>query len=130
MNKLFKIFISYTIRDGLISKEVLKKLQVAILDDCHVYIDLLDNDSNDKQARVENELKMSDFVILIKTKSIFQSEWVKREINLANEYNIPIVEFNYKELIEDNFQLIINCIKYLKKCAKINPKFFSSQCRA
>jgi len=117
MNNSLKIFISYTVRDGLISKEVLEKLQATMLGDCNVYIDLLDNDSVDKQARVENELRMSDLVVIIKTININKSEWVKREINLANKYNIPIVEFNYKELIDNKFQPITMYIKHLADSA-------------
>ncbi len=127
MKKTFNIFISYTVRDGLISKGFLKELQAILIDDCNVYIDLLDNDSIDKQKRVENELKMADFIIILKTININQSKWVKREIFLANKYKIPIVEFDYKELI-NNFQPIKMFIKHLTDSANLKDVTFKEKC--
>ena len=55
-----------------------------------VFIDLLHNDSIDKQSRVLKELDSSDVLILIETNSVYQSEWVVLEIEQANAIPIPI----------------------------------------
>jgi len=108
-----KIFISYTLQDGFINIDFLQSIKLNIIDQCLSYIDILDNDSRDKQARVEEELLNSDYLILIKTMNIGKSDWVKKEILLAKENNIPIVEFDYQDLIEKKFQPITLYIKHL-----------------
>ena len=55
-----------------------------------MFIDLLHNDSIDKQSRVLKELDSSDVMILIETNSVYQSEWVVLEIEQANAIPIPI----------------------------------------
>ena len=108
-----KIFISYTLKDGILNMDFFKNLKSAVKELCSSYIDILDNDSKDKQARVEKELLKSDLLILIKTHKINKSDWVKKEIFIAQENNIPIIEFDYYELIEKKFQPITSCIKHL-----------------
>lgn len=109
-NLMPKIFISYTIRDGNINRDFLNQLQQKISFHCEVYIDLIHNDSVDKQDRVIKELNCSDFMVLIRTERIDASEWVEREILLANQLKIPIVEFEFAELIKKEFQPIITAI--------------------
>lgn len=106
-----KIFISYTLQDGVLNIDFFRNLKSVVKDYCLSYIDILDNDSSDKQARVEQELLRSDYLILIKTLKIKKSEWVKKEILIAQENNIPIIEFDYQELIEKKFLPIAMYIK-------------------
>jgi hypothetical protein len=107
-----KIFISYTLQDGHLNIDFLKSLKSVIVDQCFSYIDILDNGSRDKQARVEEELISSDYLILIKTMNIDKSDWVKKEILIAKENSIPIVEFDYQILVEREFQPITLCISH------------------
>ncbi|KAF2511670.1 TIR domain-containing protein [Flavobacterium arcticum] len=111
-NKL-KVFISYTVRDGEIDSHFLTKLNHQISEISTVYIDLIHNNSVNKQNRVVNELKKSDFIFLIRTEQTNNSKWVNKELSLARELNIPIVEFKHKELIKVGFQPIIKAIKHL-----------------
>lgn len=101
-----KIFISYTIRDEIINVDFLLNIERRINAIGSPFIDLLHNDSLNKQARVFNELMNSDIFILLKTKEILNSEWVEKEISLANKIKIPIFEFEYEQLIKENFQFI------------------------
>lgn len=55
------------------------------------FVDLIHNDSADKQARVEIELLNADLLLLLETESINLSPWVKWEVNSAIEMGIPIV---------------------------------------
>ena len=63
-----------------------------------MFIDLLLNDSIDKQSRVLKELDSSDVMILIETNSVYQSEWVVLEIEQANAMPIPIQKMNLDQL--------------------------------
>lgn len=55
------------------------------------FVDIIHNDSADKQARVEIELLNADILLLLETESINLSPWVKWEVNSAIERGIPIV---------------------------------------
>lgn len=109
-NLIPKIFISYTIRDGKINRDFLNQLQQRISFNCDVYIDLIHNDSINKQERVFKELICSDFMVLIRTERIESSEWVELEILLAKELKIPIIEFEFDELINKEFDPITTLI--------------------
>ena len=78
-----------------------------------MYIDLIHNDSTNKQDRVIKELNNSDFIFLIRTEQIDNSEWVDKEISLAKKLNIPIIEFEYQELIEKKIRPITQAINNL-----------------
>jgi hypothetical protein len=112
-----KIFVSYTVRDGKIDKSILFKIFHQISNESEVYIDLIHNDSIDKQNRVINELYNSNLVFLIRTEQIDNSEWVIKEISLAKMLGIPVIEFEFDELIKKEFLPIKvalkNFIRYL-----------------
>jgi hypothetical protein len=63
-----------------------------------IFIDLIDNNSNDKQGRVISELEKSDLLLLIKTPSILNSEWVTFELETAKNNNIPVIRFSIDEI--------------------------------
>lgn len=85
-----KCFVSYTTRDKEITKELLSNFADKLMKFGEVFIDIINNNSEDKQARVISELDNSDLLILIKTKSIYKSKWVSLEIERANSKKIPI----------------------------------------
>ncbi|UMO86452.1 toll/interleukin-1 receptor domain-containing protein [Pectobacterium sp. PL64] len=89
-----KIFISYTTRDNIITSDFLVELESRISDLGCLYIDLLHNNSEDKQARVENELQQADIFLLLNTASIRVSPWVKWEIDTAKSNNIYNIKIN------------------------------------
>jgi hypothetical protein len=93
-----KYFISYTTRDGMVNKSVLKKIELQYIRKGKVYIDLLHNDSRFKQIRVFKELFTSDTLVVINTPSLLESPWVKIEILIARlrKMNILSVKLNYK----------------------------------
>lgn len=105
-----KIFVSYTVRDGKIDINFLGKIFDEICDLSESYIDLIHNDSINKQDRVIKELNNSDVMFLIRTEQIDKSEWVNKEISFAKKLNIPIIEFDYQELIEKKLKPITQAI--------------------
>lgn len=107
-----KIFVSYTIRDGIIDIEFLLNVEKSMKGLGKPFIDLIHNDSLDKQARVLNELVNSDIFVLLKTKETLNSEWVEKEVSIADEIEIPILEFEYELLIKENFYPITKAISH------------------
>tara|TARA_B110000971_G_C19956586_1_gene475932 strand:+ start:119 stop:475 length:357 start_codon:yes stop_codon:yes gene_type:complete len=107
-----KIFVSYTIRDGKVDKDFLLNLESFSIGYGCIYIDLIHNDSENKQVRVMKELSNSNVVIIIKTDDVYKSEWVNKELNYAKESKIPIYELEYDELINNKFLPITTCINH------------------
>lgn len=85
-----KHFVCYTTRDKEINSELLQSFSNALKKEGDVFIDMIDNDSEDKQSRVLSELDTSDILVLIETSSIYKSEWVSIELERAKAMNIPI----------------------------------------
>lgn len=92
------IFVSYTTRNNEVTINSLINFSKKISSLGKIFIDLIDNNSNDKQGRIIEELKKTELLILIKSKSSFESKWVKLELENAGKLKIPIVEFDIKEL--------------------------------
>ena len=88
------VFCSYTLRDGLVTIEKLRKLKELISKSADCYIDILDNDSIDKQERVVEELNKAQLVLVLMSPDLKKSVWVKEEYRIANEKKIPIVAIN------------------------------------
>jgi hypothetical protein len=86
-----KYFVSYTSKDEEITIDLLKAFSEFLEKTGDVFIDIIDNNSSDKQTRVIDELDKSDMLLLIETKNIYQSFWVSIEIERAKLKKIPIV---------------------------------------
>jgi hypothetical protein len=85
------IFVSYTLRDNLLSKTKLNNFKNALkmLKFLTTYIDILDNNNTiSPQNEVIDKLIKSDIVWLIHSSDeIFKSKWVLKEIQIAKENN-------------------------------------------
>lgn len=89
-----RVFVSYTTRDGTITKNYLINLEKELSKYFDVFIDMLHNDSVNSQHRVIDELMGSDVILLINTSHILKSPWVRFELSLAISNNKPILIFN------------------------------------
>ncbi len=97
-----KVFVSYTQKDNVITKEQLSAIYSFFSQNkINSYIDCLVPDTT--QEKVENELKTSTLVLLVKTQNVYDSKWVNKELSLAKEYNIPIIEKKYEEIFNTDF---------------------------
>ena len=97
-----KIFFSYTIRVGFISKELLKKFKENLytIGIQNTFIDLIDNLENvNPQKKIYKEIKNSAFICIIDTPKVFTSPWVITEIILAIKYFKPLVIIKYSSFI-------------------------------
>ena len=99
-------FVSYTTIDSQINHAFLKKLSDVLSNYGKAFIDFINNDSINKQSRVEYELRNSKVLILILTENIFNSKWVNKEVDIAKENNIPIFNIEYEKLVMTNFSIL------------------------
>jgi TIR domain len=95
-----RIFVAYTTIDKEISREFLLSLRKRVSIAGKVFIDLIDNDSTDKQERVISELDNSDILLLVNTQNVSKSKWVSIELDRAEERKIPIIMLSPAEVIE------------------------------
>lgn len=115
-----KLFFSYTLRDAVVNNSLLSELYTALVKKYDIFIDLLHNDSIDKQARILNELKTSQYVFVLRTPLIGESNWVKIEIDEAKKLGVPLFfielnsEYNSKEKKERIISFIQSTIKEKK----------------
>lgn len=106
-----KIFVSYTTKDMHVKENYLLNIFCLLKQYGEPYIDLIHNDSINKQQRVHDELISSNIMILLHSKSIKASQWVKWEIATAKNKKIPINTINsYLPLdsLKLNFDKIFN----------------------
>jgi len=120
-----KVFVSYTRRDEYIDNFLLSKINNLISSAHSTYIDVLHNDSIDKQKRVEAELASSDIMILLKSCSIDSSNWVKREIKIAHRYSIPIstIKIDKNSTYKQIEASICNTLKFNNKANRVARGF-------
>jgi predicted nucleic acid-binding protein len=84
-----KVFVSYTTIDKEITVKFLQGINDFLKSQGNVFIDLIHNDSTDKQKRVFYELENSDIVVLVNSKNVYNSYWVSKELDFAEKVGIP-----------------------------------------
>lgn len=89
-NRIKKVFISYTLRDENVTIEKLQALKRQMPLSCDSFVDIIDNDSVDKQARVDKELLECDSFMQVKSPTIGESDWAFYEIMRAWMRMIPV----------------------------------------
>ena len=85
-----KVFISYTLRDENVTIEKLQALKRQMPLNCDSFVDIIDNDSEDRQARVDKELWECDTFMQVKSPTIGESDWALYEIMRAWTRMIPV----------------------------------------
>lgn len=93
-----RVFVSYTTKDPVVTKEALEQVEKRITPFAKVFIDILHNKKG-KQCRVNYELYRSDLVLQIDSPD-YNSEWVQKELVFARKKGKPIVKIGIKELLE------------------------------
>ena len=81
----------------MVSNSLLSEIYTILVKTYDIFIDLLHNDSIDKQARVLNELKSSQYVFVLKTPMLEESSWVDIEIAETRKMGIPLFFIDLKE---------------------------------
>ncbi|HAS7003472.1 TPA: TIR domain-containing protein [Vibrio parahaemolyticus] len=122
-----KIFISYTLRDEVMTVDHLRSISEVVSEYGKPFVDIIDNDAKDKQKFVMDQLDNSDLVVLLNTDSVSQSKWVKLEIERANKNNTPVISIP----LNGNQSISLDYInKYLRaELRKANKQFKSDSAR-
>lgn len=111
-----RIFVSYTTRDQYINVASLTILADFLKKYGDPFIDLIHNDSNEKQARVKKELCRADTVFLLLSESTKLSNWVSWEIKQARKRKIPICTITIKQDMDlSNLEIAIHNVLALSK---------------
>jgi hypothetical protein len=93
-----KIFVSYTLRDHVLSVNSLGCFEKILSIFGRPYIDILHNESSDPQGYVMNTLENSDIFCALVTPEYFESHWVQIELNFAVIKQMPIVAIHVTSL--------------------------------
>lgn len=87
-------------RDKQISIEFLSRLkEILRLQKIDTFIDIIDNiRGTDHQKIIYDWLISADCLYLIETKETYNSEWVRKELDFASKFNIPIVKGKIQDI--------------------------------
>ena len=86
-----RAFVSYTLRDGYITRGVLSDLMIHLEPFCEPFIDLLWHPRGGHQCTLFSALRQADVFFLISSPFIMQSPWVCLELAAARQLRIPVV---------------------------------------
>jgi hypothetical protein len=106
--KKIKIFVSYTVHDGAVTKVLLEKIKQRISSFAEPYIDLLNE--NTLQETVEKAVRESALLLVILTEKVYESKWVAKELEIAREYDIPIIPMTAEQILSLNEK---ECVEYI-----------------
>lgn len=106
-----KIFVSYTTKDNYINRKTLSVISAKLSKYHDPFIDMLHNNSikSQQQNKIKYEIEHCDLFLLIKTRSIYRSAWVKWEINQSK-----LLKKRNKMLVIYNIYSFNNTIKKLE----------------
>jgi hypothetical protein len=85
------IFVSYTLRDGLLDINTLRSLEADLMCTGNPYIDVLHNRSTRPQEHVMEMLSQASILLAFVTPAFFSSPWVRVELVTAIRRRMPIV---------------------------------------
>jgi len=88
-----KIFVIYTTIDSYINKELLLKINEDLKQYGNVFIDLIHNNSENKQEYVLQMLYESSHIVIVETPKIRESKWAQMELKIAGEQKKTILGY-------------------------------------
>lgn len=91
-----KIFVIYTTRDECVNSNSLNKIYNELKKYGDVFIDILHNNSIEKQEYVIKKLHECSSIVIVDTPELEKSEWAKLELNIAKKEKKKI--FGYYKL--------------------------------
>ena len=94
------IFVSYTLRDGLLNPGLLSGLEYLLSEVGTPYIDILHNNSPRPQEHVMAMLNEASVFCACVTPGFHQSEWVRLECAMARKLNLPVMKLDGQSLVD------------------------------
>jgi hypothetical protein len=92
-----KIFVSYTLRDGILNMQRLREVESILTQFGDPYIDLLHNKSLNPQRHVVTMLYKASILLAFLTPNFYESNWVQFELMVAKMRGIPIINLDLLE---------------------------------
>jgi hypothetical protein len=106
MNNKINVFVSYTLRDGTVSKELLLLIRNHLSGICNPFVHaLLDQSTANQQFNVIKALMGSHLVILLESPSVYDSPWVRLELLLSRLRFLPVVRLNVADLNNTDWRI-------------------------
>lgn len=93
------IFVSYTLRDGLLSPGLLSGLESLLSEMGTPYIDILHNNSPHPQQYVMKKLNEASLFCACLTPGFLYSEWVRLECMTASQLSLPAIALDCGSLV-------------------------------
>ena len=93
-----RIFVSYTLRDSIVTIESLRRIAHSLSSYGLPFVDVIHNSSRHSQGYLEDMLARSDIMLACVSPRYHQSEWVQRELAIAQERAIPVRELFVSQL--------------------------------
>src|SRR5262249_30447451 len=94
-----KLFVSYTLRDGIVTRELLLRLNTHLLGVCTPFIHALEEKNlASQQLGVLLALVSSHAVLLLLSPGLQKSPWVRLELWLARLLLLPVITLEAREL--------------------------------
>ncbi len=92
-SKKTRAFVSYTTRDGCISRFQLERLRENLSEVCDPYIHALDCADGEKsgQLSIFKKLLTAHLLIIVETPGVYESPWVKLELLLCKLKITPVI---------------------------------------
>lgn len=95
-----RLFVSYSRRDGVVTTELLRSLEMYLRGFCKPFIHCLaERGSEWEQIHVISSLVTSHAILIVKSPAISSSEWVRLEIRIATLLRIPVLELDWHDLV-------------------------------
>lgn len=116
LSKKIKIFVSYTVHDGAVTKVLLEKIKQSLSSFAEPYIDLLNE--NTLQETVEKAVRESALLLVLLTEMVYESKWVAKELEIARECNIRIISMTAEQILSLNEK---ECIEYIFNYSNNQP---------
>lgn len=87
-------------RDNQLTLEILARLKKMLQKfEVDTFVDLIDNTiSREHQKDLYKWLISADYLYLIETTETYHSPWVKKELDIANKFNIPIIKIPFSDV--------------------------------
>jgi hypothetical protein len=95
-----RLFVSYSRRDGIVTTELLRSLEIYLRGFCKPFIHCLaEQGSKWEQIHVISSLVTSHAILIVKSPATSSSEWVQLEIGIATFLRIPVLELDSHDLV-------------------------------
>lgn len=95
-----RLFVSYSRRDGVVTTELLRSLEIHLRGCCEPFIHCLsERESKWEQFHVLSSLVTSHAILIVNSPATATSEWVMLEMGIAHLLRIPVLELDAQDLV-------------------------------